>query len=481
MKITSKDPLPEQDPNSSLPFSKKLRTTKISPTTRLGPFGSGGTVVGFSKYPGVRNAFEENFSLRLELGAQLVIYEQGEKVVDLTGAAPETVVEGNGQNYDGDTLQVVCSSGKNMEAIAIAMIVDRGLLSYEDPVSKHWPEFGAHGKNQITVADVMRHSGGVPFVVDPDSKATIAITTRDIFEVDPMEKKICNALKYPPNDDDSSLCYHALTRGLIVNGILRRVDPSGRSLGHFLREEVTDPLSKSNENDEPVKFFCGIPREEQLKHTFAPFTDGSILYTFFALILPSLFGFNPQLAAYLRWFIRKDGFRGLFKSVAFPFPTILFPSYTNTPEARSIELPSGLMFTNARSMAYINAAAMAGDGSLRGVRLLSQKGVERSMGDVVTATDSATGATLGFTRGGYCQFSESFKKGNIETNTLFHPDDKSAYGNFVGWGGVGGSLSLVDRERNIAFAYCTNGIGLDALWGIRSRRILLELQKALAE
>ena len=121
---------------------------------------------------------------------------EGEKVVDLYGFAPETIVDGRTKNYDGDTLQVVASSGKNMEAIAVAMLVDRGLVRYEDPVQKHWPEFGANGKGQITIADVMRHAGGVPFVLESSSQTTtIPITTQDIFEVIPWRKRFA----MPPN------------------------------------------------------------------------------------------------------------------------------------------------------------------------------------------------------------------------------------------------------------------------------------------
>ena len=49
----------------------------------------------------------------------------------------------------------------------------------------------------------------------------------------------------------------------------------------------------------------------------------------------------------------------------------------------------------------------------------------------------------------------------------------------MGWGGIGGSLSLVDREREISFAYCMNGVGLNMLGGVRTRRILTELQQAM--
>ena len=43
------------------------------------------------------------------------------------------------------------------QALVVAMLVDRGLLSYDDLVTKHWPEFGKNGKEHVTVADVMRH------------------------------------------------------------------------------------------------------------------------------------------------------------------------------------------------------------------------------------------------------------------------------------------------------------------------------------
>ena len=111
--------------------------------------------------------------------------------------------------------QTIWSSTKNLTALAMACLVDRGLLSYSDKwsqhqrqdlhehlalwdsavfhsdhlicikilcifshkrgtsyflsqliitrVTKHWPEFGAQeGKELITVADVMRHEGGMP-------------------------------------------------------------------------------------------------------------------------------------------------------------------------------------------------------------------------------------------------------------------------------------------------------------------------------
>ena len=67
------------------------------------------------------------------------------------------------QTYTGDTLQTIWSSTKNLTSLAVAMLVDLNLLTYSDPIAKHWPEFGQHGgKKDITVADVLRHEGGMP-------------------------------------------------------------------------------------------------------------------------------------------------------------------------------------------------------------------------------------------------------------------------------------------------------------------------------
>jgi len=347
-------------------------------------------------------------------------------------------------------------------------------------VTKHWPEFGANGKDTITVADVMRHAGGVPLIVDPNSKTnyphdTILITPQDVFGVEPLDQLISEAERYP-NSSTPQLAYHAHTRGWIVDGILRRVDPFGRSLGQFLKEEITDPLSKTLSED--VKFFCGIPREDQANHKFASISKGSDAYNLAMLILPSLAGFgDPSVAETVKLLLgRKDVRKQVVSWIETPLPSL---DYIDSPEGRSMEYPSAGMMANARSMALINATAMAGDGSWDGLRLLSPEGVAHSFGDVVTRTDQAMDLRYGLSRGGYGSFKD-IDCGSYH-GRIFHPVDNEAYVNLMGWGGIGGSLSLVDRKRDISFAYCMNAFGLSMLGGARTRRILLALQKVMAE
>ena len=40
--------------------------------------------------------------------------------------------------------------------------VDRGAFGYDTPVVELWPEFGAHGKEGVTVRHVLTHTAGLP-------------------------------------------------------------------------------------------------------------------------------------------------------------------------------------------------------------------------------------------------------------------------------------------------------------------------------
>ena len=77
------------------------------------------------------------------------------QVVDLWGTCV------GDSRFDGDSLSIVFSSTKTLTAIAVATLVDHGLISYEDKVAKVWPEFAKNGKENVTVQEVMRHEAGL--------------------------------------------------------------------------------------------------------------------------------------------------------------------------------------------------------------------------------------------------------------------------------------------------------------------------------
>ena len=58
----------------------------------------------------------------------------------------------DGRAWDDRTLQLVFSTTKGAAAICVGRLVDAGMLSYDDAVATHWPEFAAGGKEEVTVA-----------------------------------------------------------------------------------------------------------------------------------------------------------------------------------------------------------------------------------------------------------------------------------------------------------------------------------------
>ena len=103
-------------------------------------------IQGFTEagWESVREAFEQNFTEGLDIGASFSVYHQGRCVVDLYGGWKDRLTKKD--PYTPDTLQLVYSVSKGVMGVAIALCVDRGWLDYDAPVVQYWPEFAAHGK-----------------------------------------------------------------------------------------------------------------------------------------------------------------------------------------------------------------------------------------------------------------------------------------------------------------------------------------------
>lgn len=226
--------------------------------------------------------------MNLELGAQLCIIQDNQKVVDLVGHSLE-----NQPHYSVNHLQNIFSSGKNIEAVSISILVDRNLLSYSDLVSMYWPEFGQYGKENVTISDVLRHQSGLPFFADPgapeDPMRDTRLRDEDLDDTHKIEKIIETSFTY------GNRHYHASTRGWILSGIIRRVDPLKRSLGRFFKEEVSTPLN--------LDVHCGISLSDQSKFLFADVTEVDAAFLGLTKVLPSMMGCGDEVTqAHIAWF-----------------------------------------------------------------------------------------------------------------------------------------------------------------------------------
>ncbi|MEO1087384.1 MAG: serine hydrolase domain-containing protein, partial [Acidobacteriota bacterium] len=185
-------------------------------------------------------AFRENFERRGEVGASFCAYHRGEPVVDLWSGVAD--VE-HGRPWLADTLCVIFSATKGLAAAAVLGAVHRGLLDYDAPVAGVWPELARGRLADLTLRQVMNHRSGLVTVDSPISLDELA----DPEGLAPLLAR--QTPEWTPGDRQG---YHGVTYGLYVSEIFRRA--VGRTLGQWLRDEVTGPLG--------ADAFLGLPPAE---------------------------------------------------------------------------------------------------------------------------------------------------------------------------------------------------------------------------
>jgi CubicO group peptidase (beta-lactamase class C family) len=325
-----------------------------------------------------------------EIGLQAAAYVDGELAVDCWAGLADRAT---GREVDGDTLFMVCSAAKGVTSTCLHLLADRGLVAYDAPVARYWPEFAAHGKEGITIRHVLTHTAGVPQMPD-------GVTPEMTWDWEAMCAAIADAT--PLWQPGTTACYHALSFGWLVGEVVRRVD--GRSIAQFCREALCEPLGAGD-------IYLAVPEEIDSRVATVevePFPDDGSPWT------PLLMQVLP-----------------LFMVGAEAF---------NRPAARRASIPArGTM--SARGLAR-HYAMLAGHGELNGVRLLSPQRVDAIRALQTDARDLALGGRvrrgLGYMLGGPVE-----SGGNLTFGSS---------GGVFGHPGYGGSAGFADPERRLGFA-----------------------------
>ncbi|MGH2633697.1 MAG: serine hydrolase domain-containing protein, partial [Tepidiformaceae bacterium] len=186
---------------------------------------------GFCKpgFEGVRDAFGQNFAQGLEVGASFAATVDGKFVVDIWSGSEDAAKT---KPWRQDTLMNVFSTTKAMTAICLHMLADRGLVDFDAPVARYWPEFAQNGKAGIPVRQLVSHQGGLPSV-------SRKLPGSAFYDWGLMIESL--AEEAPWWEPGTANGYHAVTFGYLAGEVIRRV--SGRSVGTFFREEVAEPLN----------------------------------------------------------------------------------------------------------------------------------------------------------------------------------------------------------------------------------------------
>lgn len=267
----------------------------------------------------VRGLFLENLKQHRDLGSAIAVYYQGQPVVDLMGGWFD---ESEIKPYDDDTLQLVFSTTKGVVAMAAAICVQQGLLNYSALVTTYWPEYGQNGKENTTVADILSHRAGLPYVTSPiEQYANWTAMIHTLEEQQPL---------WTPGTNHG---YHAVTYGWLAGELVRRVDPKKRSFGQFIKDEIATRLQ--------LEFFIGLPSSIQDR------------------VSPVV----PQLESK---HILNETMLNLFE-------------VWNDPKIHQAEIPAAIGMTNARSIARVYAAFIGNLKDASGQRLLNDETLKRAI------------------------------------------------------------------------------------------------------
>ena len=334
-----------------------------------------------------------------ERGIQVAAYHHGEVVVDAVAGVADPAT---GRKVDSSTPFYNFSICKGAASTVVHILAERGLFGYDTPLVDLWPEFGAHGKEKVTVRHVLSHTAGVPAI-------PLTTTMEDLCDWDRMCAAIADSeLWWEPG---TKIGYHAYTFGYLLGEIVRR--STGKRISQVLLEEVSGPLGVGDE------LYFGMPASEQ--HRLARLEDAPT---------------NPAAMAGVAS-MPQD--LPIFK--AGPMSLMPTAELGNHPDILAADIPAGGK-TSARAIARMYAAML---GEVDGIRLISKERLLEATTVAMRGIDQVFGMpttwALGYAIGGF--------ETAYESDSVF------------GVGGAGGSFACGDSSTGIAFAVTKNRLTPD--------------------
>ncbi|QBJ96156.1 class A beta-lactamase-related serine hydrolase [Rhodococcus sp. ABRD24] len=353
-------------------------------------------------------------------GGALVAYVHGEKVLDIWAGNAD-----RDRRWNRDTVALSFSTGKGVASTVTHRLAERGILDYDDPVAKYWPEFAAAGKEAITIRDILTHRTGL-------HKVRGLVPGRlGLLDYDTVIDALAASAPDPRRLRGPG--YHAVTFGWLVAETVSRA--TGKPFTQIVREEIAEPLGVD-------EFWYQVPADEKprIAKLFPHINPGGLDWRMTSSVLSRL-GPTRGLAEAAM----PDGFDELVRNPA--VHDAVMPGWNGVFSARSL----GRMY-----------AAIANGGVLDGRRFLEPETLEQ-MGTVQTRDrDYVLGVKLGWRLG-------------------YHPPllaSRVQPTRGLGHYGVGGSGAYADPETGLALAFVTNRLGnaVTALGDLRLARLGAEAQ-----
>jgi CubicO group peptidase (beta-lactamase class C family) len=367
------------------------------------------------KYAEARKAFDGNLASGDDIGASFAATVNGELVVDLWGGYADAAKT---KPWVKDTIVNVYSTTKTVTALTALLLADRGLIDFDAPVAKYWPEFAANGKSNIKVSHLMSHSSGL-------SGWKETITKETLYDWDKATALL--AAQAPFWEPGTAPGYHALTQGYLVGEVIRRV--AGASVGTVFRKEIAEPLG--------ADFWIGLPASEddRVAELIPP---------------PPGTGVGDNLA----------GMTEVMRNMA-TNPGIDVAE-TKTRAWRGAEIPAAGGTANARAIAEVHAI-LANGGEAKGKRFMSEKGVRKVLELQVEGRDLVMNVPARFGLGF-----------GLAGGLMPMPNPNTIF-----WGGYGGSLAIIDMDARMTIGYAMNKMASTTTGDMRALGLAMAMWTAV--
>lgn len=371
---------------------------------------SGHVSAGFEP---VRDAFAQNFKDGLEAGAGFCVLKDGEFIVDLIGGTTDKQKQ---IAWTQNTLVPVFSTTKIIAALVIVWLVENDRLDYDQTVASLWPSFAAHGKGDLTIAQILSHQAGLSGITEP-------MEPEDWFDWDGICAKL--AAQKPIWEPGTASGYHAFTYGFLVGEIARLADNTHRTLGTILREDLCAPNA--------IDFMIGTPESEHDRTAYLHKPRG----------FPKMGEINPATkAAFLEKWSNPGGRGGAAWRIA--------------------EFAAANGHGTAKSLARLMQLGV--DGHIGDTKYLSQNTIDKFSKPRISGPNLVLPFEITFAAGPMLS----------APNHFYGPNDTA-----IGHSGWGGSCAFADPDAGLSCAYVMNKQDKYLLGDPRPLRLIKALYKCL--
>lgn len=378
------------------------------------------------RFAAVADAFRAAFDGQPTMGAALSVRHEGRPVVDLWAGSAD---ERSGDPWERDTLSVIFSCTKGMMAILAARLVQDGLLEYDAPVARYWPEFAAAGKEHTRVADLLAHRAGLSAPRDAISPDRLTQWHEVVAQLAGQE---------PLWEPGTAYNYHAITHGWLIGEVVRRV--TGLTVGQAFRRIIAEPLAADT--------WIGLPSSQRSR--VAHMSVGSSL----AALTAQQEADAPS---------DRPDWNGLAMTLGGALPRELVGEGAgfNDPEVQAAEIPGAGGISTARALAAIWSATVT---ETDGIRLLDPHTVD------LASVPQSEGEPYFAAPPPWPRWGMGFQ---LDSAARRYLSDAS-----IGHDGAGGQVAFADPHSRVGFAFLTNR--LEAIDDHRATRIVNALRDAVA-